>query len=81
MHALQHSQPTPAAPLDARTEHDELRRSTHDLYLLLGALGERLFLEALALCDTEQEAAAWASANLVRSLEERRLLARVAVAP
>jgi hypothetical protein len=52
-----------------------------EVYDLLGALGERLFLEAVSLCDNEKEAAAWASANLVRSLEERRLLARMAKIP
>lgn len=49
-----------------------------ELYNLLGSLGERMFLEAMSLCDSETEAAAWASANLIRSLEERRLLARMA---
>jgi hypothetical protein len=49
-----------------------------ELYGVLGALGERMFLEAMSLCDDEKEAAAWASANLIRSLEERRLLARLA---
>ncbi len=58
-----------------------LRRSTHELYTLLGELGQRLYLEACCLCDDEREAAAWASANLVRALEERRLLERIARAP
>lgn len=58
-----------------------LRRSTHELYSLLTNLGERFYLEAMALCDSEQEAAAWASANLVRSLEEKRLLVRIGQAP
>ena len=49
-----------------------------ELLNLLGSLGERMFLEAMTLCDSENEAAAWASANLIRSLEERRLLARMA---
>jgi hypothetical protein len=62
-------------------EIEALRQSTYELYGFLGALGERMFLEAMSLCDSEKEAAAWASANLVRSLEERRLLARVANAP
>jgi hypothetical protein len=60
---------------------DELRRSTHELYSLLTHLGERFYLEAMALCDSEQEAAAWATANLVRSLEEQRLLSRIGQAP
>jgi hypothetical protein len=60
---------------------DDLRRATLELYGLLGALGERLFYEAFCLCDDEREAAAWASASLVRSLEERRLLERIAFAP
>jgi hypothetical protein len=58
-----------------------MRRSTRDLYTLLGQLGERLYLEAMCLCEDEKEAAAWASANLVRSLEEKRLLQRIAHAP
>jgi len=59
----------------------ELQRSTVELYNQLGALGERLYLEAMSLCDDEKEAAAWASANLVKSLEERRLLGRLAQTP
>ncbi len=57
------------------------RASSREVYTLLGALGERMFLEAFSLCDNEKEAAAWASANLIRSLEERRLLARMASLP
>ena len=60
---------------------EQLRRSTHELYSLLTHLGERFYLEAMALCDDEQEAAAWASANLVRSLEEKHLLSRIGQAP
>lgn len=58
-----------------------VRQSTRELYDLLGALGERMYLEAISLCDSEKEAAAWASANLVRSLEQRRLLTRLAAVP
>ncbi len=58
-----------------------LRRSTRELYTLLGQLGERLYLEACCLYDDEEEAARWASANLVHALEERRLLERIARTP
>ena len=58
-----------------------LKRSTTELYNLLTNLGERFYLEGMALCDDEKEAVAWASANLVRSLEERQLLARIGQAP
>lgn len=58
-----------------------LQRSTHELYRTLAVLGDRLYLEALALCDDEQQAASWASALLVRSLEEQRLLGRIARSP
>jgi hypothetical protein len=64
-----------------KQEEQLLRRSSRELYGLLGALGERMYLEAMSLCDSEKEAAAWASANLVRSLEEHRLLGRVALVP
>jgi hypothetical protein len=66
--------------MQARTlarKRDSVRRSTRELYGFLAELGERLYLEAMCLCDDEQEAAAWASAILVRSLEERKLLERV----
>lgn len=54
------------------------RAGSRELYEAVGALGARLYAEAICLCDSEQEAAAWASANLVRSLEEHRLLTRLA---
>lgn len=63
--------PTPHAKADVR------RQTTQDLYGALGQLGERLYLEALCLCDDEKEAAAFASASLIRSLEERGLLGRL----
>ena len=64
-----------------KQDEQRLRSSSRELYGLLGALGERMYLEAMSLCDSEKEAAAWASANLVRSLEQHRLLARVAQVP
>jgi hypothetical protein len=67
--------------VQAAASRQEIRSSTRELYGLLGALGERMYLEAVPLCDSEKEAAAWASANLIRSLEERRLLARMAALP
>ena len=64
-----------------RRRHDAIRRNTRELYRLLGVLGDQLFHETLALCDDEREAVAWASAILIQSLEERRLLARIQAAP
>lgn len=58
-----------------------LRRSTRELYGVLAQLGERLYLEAMCLYDDEEEAAAWASANLIQSLEQRCLLQRIELAP
>lgn len=47
------------------------------LYEALAELGEQYYSEALCLCDSEREAAAWATATLVRSLEQKRLLQRL----
>lgn len=58
-----------------------LQQSTHEVYRSLAVLGDRLYLETLALCDDEQQAARWASALLVRSLEEQRLLHALAASP
>ncbi len=65
--------------MQGTSRHGSVRRAgARALYEAVGALGERMYTEALCLCDSEKEAAAWASANLVRSLEEKRLLARIA---
>ena len=50
---------------------------TRVLYETLAELGEQYYAEALCLCDSERDAAAWASASLVRSLEQKRLLRRL----
>jgi len=62
-------------------DRESLRRNTYELYSLLGALGDRLYLESLALCDDEQQAAAWASAQLVCALERQRAARRASSAP
>lgn len=58
------------------------RPGARDIFGALATLGERIYSEALCLCDSEQEAAALASAHLVRSLEEdRRVTRRTSVRP
>ena len=71
----------PAIQRTERRASSALQHSTHEVYRSLAALGDRLYLEALALCDDEQQAARWASALLVRSLEEQRLLRTLAASP
>jgi hypothetical protein len=65
--------------LASEQRRTEARRgSVRDLYAALTELGERLYLEALCLCENEEEAAAWASANLVHALQQQNFLGRIA---
>jgi len=60
------------------TRRDGRRTSVRDLYAALSELGERLYMEALCLCENEEDAAAWASANLVYALQKQNFLGRIA---
>lgn len=58
-----------------------LRRDVYVLYGFIAELGDSIFQECFALYDDEMMAARAASVYLVRALEERNLLRRIAAVP
>jgi len=51
-------------------------RLSHDVFEAVAELGESFYDEALQVCDDEREAAFLASATLVCTLEQEKVLVR-----